>query len=93
MFATKISMKNGSRYSNNPLDIKYIYIEDGKSIVWYSMEELYDFLLRHSDQIIRINIEPYQRLLPVLSSKREKYVLEEPILEFRNPLMMLPRID
>lgn len=87
LYATRIKMNYGSRFSKNPEDIDQIYIyEHG----WYRKSTLHDHLKEYPRSIV-VNIPPYPYLIPAVSRKGEKYVRSNPDVWKHDDLMDLPR--
>ena len=90
MKATKIHMNTGCEASNNEIDINSIYLIGCTNPGWFLKEVLYDYLKEHPETI-QVNRYPFPYLVPVLSSKNEKYVRSEPDEFKRDNLLSLPR--
>lgn len=91
MYATKIKMCLGCNGSNNCQDIDSIYLEGNDTNQFYKKASIYDHLKKYPNSI-KVNIFPYPNLLPVLSSKGEKYVRSEPNDTTNDNLLKLPRV-
>lgn len=87
MYAERIKMKYGCRYSQHPEEIDQIYI---RNCGWFSKAVLYDHLIEHPKSIA-VNIYPYPYLIPALSGNGEKYVRSDPDKWKHDDLMDLPR--
>lgn len=90
MKATKIHMNAGCETSNNEIDINSIYLIGCTKPGWFTKEVVYDYLKEYP-QTIQVNRHPFPYLVPVLSSKGEKYVRSEPDEYKRDNLLSLPR--
>jgi len=91
-FATKIKMKPGCGTSNNLLEIESIYLTGFSEEKFYSKEAVHDFLVNNPNTDINVNIGPtYPSLLPVKSTRGEKYVKSTPNSTKNDNLLALPR--
>lgn len=85
-YATRIKMNYGYYNSQYPEDIDQIYI---RNCGWIKKGELHDYLKRYPKSVM-VNIPPYPRLIPAISSKKEKYVRSNPDPYKHDDLMDLP---
>lgn len=77
MYAKRIRMKNGCRYSNNMREIAEIYVDGCNNPEFFPKATLHDFLKTNPNSI-RVNISSYPYVVPATSSFGEKYVRYEP---------------
>ena len=91
IYATKIKMKNGCEKSNNLLEIDKIYLSGVVQEGFYYKSEIYDFLKSNPNSKIKVNINPYPELQPVVSKNGEKYVRSIANLIYIDNLLCLPR--
>lgn len=90
MYAKRIKMKQGCAYSSNTQEIAEIYIDGCSSPGFYPKETLHDHLKKNPNSI-KVYISPFPYLVPVTSSKGEKYVRSEPNDTSQDNLLKLPR--
>jgi hypothetical protein len=91
MYATKIKMRPGCSNSNNVQEIDSIYLtgtidKEG----FYPKAGVHDYL-KNNPKGIQVNISPYPYLIPVTSSRGEKYVRSEADDTPNDNLLKLPR--
>ena len=86
-YAAKIRMKPLCHYSQTLTEIDSIYLENSG---WYKKADVHEFLISHPNEIA-VNIYPYPKLIPELSSKGEKYVRSTPNTYGKDNLLALPR--
>jgi hypothetical protein len=97
MRATRIKMKDGSRYSNDLLEIDDIYVTGWQSAGYlYRRDGYYKKAIIHDHLklypgTIQVNIYPYPNCLPVTSRYEEKYVRSSPNDTTKDNLLELPR--
>lgn len=90
MYATKIKMMPGCRYSRNLLEIDSIYIEGCTNPGYFKKDVLHDFL-KENPGAIKVKIWPYPDVIPAISIKGEKYVRSTPNDYSHDNLLDLPR--
>ena len=88
VYATRITMKNGFIDSDNPEEIDEIYLSGVSNPGWYKKSLVHDFV---KENIAKVNIDPYPKLVPEISSNNEKFVRSEPDEYRKDNLMKLPR--
>lgn len=87
--ATAIKMKSNCAYSNSLLEIDKIYLgnsEDG----WYSKESIHDYVTSNPGSVV-VGNNYGPRVIPCVSSNREKYVRSLPNNTENDNLLNLPR--
>ena len=91
MNAVKIAMRKNALGSNNPKDIKGIFVElESGEIEKFEISRLYDILFADSDKRIYVkNSSSY--LIPTRAANGQKYVRSMPNLSIIDELMRLPR--
>lgn len=89
--ATQIRMKLGKEQSNLLTEIDKIYLEGVKENGFYEKGNVHDFIVKNPQSIIQVNISPYPNLIPVISSKNEKYVRSKANDTLDDNLLRLPR--
>ncbi len=87
LYAQKIKMIYGSKYSNNVMEIDEIFVT---GFGWKKKSFYYDYLSVHPGSIA-VNIYPYPNLIKQLSVNNEKYVKSEPNQYGFDNLLDLPR--
>lgn len=90
MYATKIKMKPGCRYSQNLVEIDEIYIEGCNNPGYFKKAVLHDNLKKNPGSI-QVKIWPYPNLIPAVSISGEKYVRSTPNNYSHDNLLDLPR--
>lgn len=90
IYATKVKMKYGSRYSNNLMEIDEIFLDGEGNCSYFKKGVIHDFLKDHPGAV-RVNISPYPEVIPAVSVNREKYVKSTPNSHGRDNLLSLPR--
>ncbi|MBC1458399.1 DUF3892 domain-containing protein [Listeria newyorkensis] len=91
MKATKIKMFDGKRNSNNLLEIESIYLEGAiDKPGYYRKEIIHDFIYKNPSSI-KVNIYPYPKLIPMTSTRGQKYVKSVSNGIVEDNLLALPR--
>lgn len=90
MYATKIKMQQGCYNSQSLLEIDSIYIEGCNNPGFFKKAVLHDYL-KENPGAIKVNINPYPKVIPATSSKGEKYVRSTPNDSTHDNLLDLPR--
>ena len=90
MKATKLKMRPGCGSSQSLLEIDQIYIEGCTNPGYFKKEALHDYLKEHPGTI-QVNIYPYQKVIPAISGRGEKYVRSAPDNSTYDDLLDLPR--
>ena len=91
MYAKKIKMKLGCSFSSNTQEIAEIYVDGCNTPGFFKKEDIHEFLKKNPNNI-KVNIYPYPDLVPVISSRGEKYVRSEPNDTPNDNLLKLPRV-
>lgn len=91
MYAKRIKMQNGCRNSNNTQEIAEIYVGGGSNSGFFSKAVIHDFLKANPNSI-KVGNSPYPCIVPVISSRGEKYVRSEPNDTVYDNLLKLPRV-
>lgn len=91
MKVTKIKMKQGCFNSNKAVEIDELYVADCQYPGFFKKGVLYDHLKTYPGSIY-VDIYPYPKLLPAISSRGEKYVRSEPNDTPNDNLLKLPRV-
>jgi len=91
MYAKKIKMQQGCAHSNIAQEIAEIYVDGCDNPGFFPKATLHDYLHKNPNSI-KVNISPYPYVVPVTSSKGEKYVRSEPNDTPNDNLLKLPRI-
>ena len=89
--AIRIKMKENSKQSNNPKDIDGFYIDDGQSVLYFSVEDLFGFLKNEPSEIIQIADDTSSSLVPVNATNGKGYIRSIPNRGMIDSLMRLPR--
>ena len=90
IYAVKLKMRSGCRYSNNLLEIDEIYLEGCKDPGYYKKAVIHDFL-KSNPGAVKVKIWPYPDLIPATSPYSEKYVKSTPDSYRDDDLLDLPR--
>lgn len=90
MYATKIKMKPGCRYSQDLMEIDEIFIEGCQTPGFYKKANVHDFV-KNNPRTLFVKIPPYPEVLPATSMYGEKYVRSSPNSTLRDNLLSLPR--
>ena len=90
MYATKIKMQQGCRYSQNLTEIDSVYVEGCTNPGFFKKSVLHDYL-KDNPGAIKVKISPYPAVVPATSSKGEKYVKSAPNAYGYDNLLSLPR--
>jgi hypothetical protein len=90
MKATKIKMIPGCNSSSSLLEIDSIYLTDAKENGYYKKAIVHDYL-KDNPGTIQVNISPYPKVIPVVSTNGEKYVKSSPNASNKDNLLSLPR--
>lgn len=88
MFATKIKMKPGERFSQSVLEIDEIFLDDYHT--YFKKEWVHDFVKKYPGSVA-VGIHPYPALIPVTSVYGEKYVRSKANDSPDDNLLALPR--
>ena len=86
LYAVKIRMNYRCWSSQHPADIAQIYINGWG---WRTKEYLHDYLKKYPGSIA-VNLPPYPRLIPDISSRGERYVRSNPNPYLFDNLLNLP---
>lgn len=90
LYATKIQMHNNCETSNRLTDIAAIFLEGNSINQFYEKCIVHDHLKQFTESI-RVNIDPYPYLHPVIGENGEKFVCSEINDLFNDNLLKLPR--
>ena len=91
IYAKRIKMKQGCRYSQNLLEIDMIYLEGEVDFPGYYKKEIIHDFLKENPGTIAVWRNPYPSIIPARSSRGEKYVRSSPNGFTRDNLLDLPR--
>jgi hypothetical protein len=72
------------------LEISDIYVDGSNPSGFFTKETLHDYVKEHPGSI-KVFIEPYPALIPVISTSGEKYVKSTPNSSRIDNLLSLPR--
>lgn len=84
-------MKGNSKQSNNPQNIKGIYIDNGREFVYYSVDELFSFLKNEPSERIYVADDCSSFLVPVNATNGKGYIRSMPNIGMIDAIMKLPR--
>lgn len=91
MYAKKIKMQHGCNYSSDLLEIAEIYVDGCKNPGFFAKDDLHDYLQKNPGTIC-VNVSPYPRVIPAISSRGEKYVRSSPNHLYKDNLLSLPKV-
>lgn len=91
VYVNKIRMKKDCHYSNSPIEIDELHLiglVNGPG--WYKKATVHDYI-KYNNGTVRVYILPYPELIPMVSSRGEKYVKSVANSTTKDNLMNLPR--
>lgn len=91
IYATKLKMKAGSRYSDSLLEIDEIYLDGCQTPGFYKKAVVHDFVKANPGSV-KVNISPYPNVVPETSKYGEKYVRSAPNKYDHDNLLDLPKV-
>ena len=91
IYATRIKMKSACYNSQMLVEIDSVYLKGDGNDGYFKKGLIYDFLKKSSDNIIKVDISPYPKLIPALSVNNEKYVRSTANDYEHDNLLELPR--
>lgn len=90
IYAKKLKMKSGCRYSQNLLEIDEIFLDGCEQPGYYKKSVVHDYVKKYPGSI-KVNIWPYPKVIPSTSINGEKYVRSNPDIYKHDDLLDLPR--
>lgn len=90
IYAKKLKMKPGCRYSQSLLEIDEIYLEGDGLSNFYKKALIHEFL-KINPNSIQVYIWPFPNVIPATSMYGEKYVRSSPDQYRHDDLLDLPR--
>lgn len=91
IYVTKIKMGTGCYNSQDITEIDSVYLQGDNTDDFFKKSAVYDFLKKHPDTLVKVDIPPYPNVIPALSVNNEKYVKSTPNQYQYDNLLDLPR--
>lgn len=91
MKAIRIKMQDKAKQSNNPKQVEGIYIDNGIEQIFYSVDELYIFLINNPTAVICVGDDTSVHLVPITATNGKGYIRSLPNSGMIDAVMRLPR--